>query len=363
MIGISHNLKLITAFVLIFFSILPARAVSTEESVTISVGESKTLYLPSSILDRNPYSVGFYTLAPDYVEVSSYTDVSVTLKGLKAYTSPVFVRCDYYYINDGKAYSGAYNYRVTVKGGNGGGDDAGGFYLNEHNITIKIGQTYKLGYTFTGDSAPVTWEVGGDPTKKIASVDSQGYVYGLGVGSVPVYAKTSKGRYDTCYVTVETNSDIPDPTLRDGDLITSVNSTPEGHNLYFSVLSANEKTAQTGFVNGDLIYISNGMRKANTVTIPALIKGFRVEHIQFKSLSSLNMEVPFEIILPPTLNSIDVYAFAGNNNLIGIEIPEKITEIPEGCFSKCNDLRKIVLPESLECIGYLAFEECGSLEK
>lgn len=79
------------------------------------VGETKTLYLPSSITSLNLRSVDFYSNDISYVQVLSHTDYSV-----KAFSSPIVVRCSYRYFANNGSYtyetSGAYNYRITVVG-------------------------------------------------------------------------------------------------------------------------------------------------------------------------------------------------------------------------------------------------------
>lgn len=355
-------LKCLLFFNLLIYTSGISIANTTEESVTLNVGEYKTLSLPQYIKERNPYSVGFYTLAPNYVEVVSCTQNSVTLKGLQSFSTPVYVRCDYYYIKDGRAYSGGYNYSVTVTGGSSGGETAGSFQLNEHDITIKIGEIYKLTYTFKGTSAPVTWKVGGDPAKKIITIDDSGNVKGLSEGSTPVYATTSNGRYDTCYVTVCVNTVEPDSNLKDGDLISSTNTTVEGHDLYFSVLNSNNKSARTGYELGNTVFVTNGMRQVSTVTIPSNIKGFRVEEIGNSSLSGLNINIPFEIYLPYSIKNIRSGGFRSNDNLVRINIPDGVSLIPYKCFSDCSNLKDIILPGSIERVDAFAFENCKSVE-
>ena len=76
---------------------LPAVAQSYKE-VTMSVGETQTFYLPSSVTTKNLKSVHFYSTGISYVQVMSYTNRSVTVKAVKAYPLPVIVRCDYRYL-------------------------------------------------------------------------------------------------------------------------------------------------------------------------------------------------------------------------------------------------------------------------
>ena len=84
----------LTAFLLsITFEV---KAAWTQENVTMTVGETKTLYLPSSVTSLNLKSVNFYSASISYVTVQSHTNYSVTVKAIKATSTPVVVRCDYY---------------------------------------------------------------------------------------------------------------------------------------------------------------------------------------------------------------------------------------------------------------------------
>ena len=57
------------------------------ENVTMQVGETKTLYLPSSVTTKTLKSVTFYSASWNDVEVLSHTNYSVKVKALKATSS------------------------------------------------------------------------------------------------------------------------------------------------------------------------------------------------------------------------------------------------------------------------------------
>ena len=108
--------------------VAPAYAQSYKE-VTMSVGETQTFYLPSTVTSKDLKSVTFYSNGISYVQVTSYTKYSVTVKAIKAFSSPIIVRCDYrYFVRSGSftyETSGAYDYRITVVGSGGGGGRGG----------------------------------------------------------------------------------------------------------------------------------------------------------------------------------------------------------------------------------------------
>jgi len=54
--------------------------------------------------------------------------------------------------------------------------------------------------------------------------------------------------------------------------------------------------------------------------------------------------------------------FEGCTNLVRVELPEDITNIPPYSFQDCNSLREIRIPVSVTSIEYSAFENCTSLE-
>ena len=54
--------------------------------------------------------------------------------------------------------------------------------------------------------------------------------------------------------------------------------------------------------------------------------------------------------------------FCNNWNLLEIEIPEGIEDIPPFCFSGCDYLEKVTFPSTLKVIGNNAFSECTSLK-
>ncbi|MBQ9184629.1 MAG: hypothetical protein IJ151_02005 [Bacteroidales bacterium] len=110
---------IIVAAVILAVSSLPAKAIGSQ-SVTLKVGETKTLYLPSSVTALRLKSCNFYTTSPAYVDIKSFTEFSVTIIAKKPTSStPVIIRCDYtYYVtNGGYVYgaSGGYDFKVTCE--------------------------------------------------------------------------------------------------------------------------------------------------------------------------------------------------------------------------------------------------------
>lgn len=69
-----------------------------------------------------------------------------------------------------------------------------------------------------------------------------------------------------------------------------------------------------------------------------------------------------EIILHNGITSIGSSAFMACRSLESVVIPRQLKNIPWQCFASCSSLRNIVLPEGLESIDSDAFRHCVSLK-
>ena len=182
----------------------PAWADWGSENVTMSVGESKTLYLPSSVTSKTLKSVTFYSASYQYVQVESYTNYSVTVKALKAISTPVIVRCDYYYYinNGGYTYqaSGAYDFNVTVVGETEVKPDKVDV---QSYLQVPVGGSKAVSVAVTPPNAVYTLSYKIYDTT-IAEV-SNGIVYGKKAGETDLKVWTDNGKYDMCRVIVYEN--------------------------------------------------------------------------------------------------------------------------------------------------------------
>lgn len=182
----------------------PAWADWGSENVTMSVGETKTLYLPSSVTSKTLKSVTFYSASYQYVQVESYTNYSVTVKALKAISTPVIVRCDYYYYinNGGYTYqaSGAYDFNVTVVGETEVKPDKVDV---QSYLQVPVGGCKAVSVTVAPPNAVYTLSYKIYDTT-IAEV-SNGVVYGKKAGETDLKVWTDNGKYDMCRVIVYEN--------------------------------------------------------------------------------------------------------------------------------------------------------------
>lgn len=68
-----------------------------------------------------------------------------------------------------------------------------------------------------------------------------------------------------------------------------------------------------------------------------------------------------DIVLPPSVTSIEKWAFKNCICLQSIIFPNSLTSIGEGTFEGCQSLKAITLPDSVTSIGICAFRWCESL--
>lgn len=71
-----------------------------------------------------------------------------------------------------------------------------------------------------------------------------------------------------------------------------------------------------------------------------------------------------KIVLPASVSTIQEYAFDNCGSLQSLKLNHtKITELPQFVFMNCFNLKRIFLPKTLTSIGEGAFDQCSSLKK
>lgn len=184
----------------------PAYAISYKE-VTMSVGETQTFYLPSSVTSKYLKSVTFYSNGISYVQVTSYTNYSVTVKAIKTFSSPIIVRCDYRYFVRSGSYtyetSGAYDYRITVvdSGGGGSGIEPTSIKFSSTVKAIEVGESVQLTPTVLPANAEytLTWSIS---DKYVATISQDGLLTGKSAGAADLKVKADNGVYAMLRVVV-----------------------------------------------------------------------------------------------------------------------------------------------------------------
>ncbi len=264
-------LLMVTIFCAIFT--IPVYAQSYKE-VTMSVGETQTFYLPSSVTSKDLKSVTFYSNGINYVQVTSYTNYSVTVKAIKTFSLPIIVRCDYRYFVRSGSYtyetSGAYDYRITVVGS--GGESRVEPTCIKFSSTVKaidVGESVQLTPTVLPANAEyaLTWSIS---DKYVATISQDGLLTGKSAGAADLKVKADNGVYAMLRVVVLE----PKPT--------SVSISPssvtltEGGSRYLTVTvypSTASQSVSWSSSNSSVVSVSSSGKitaiKAGTATITA----------------------------------------------------------------------------------------------
>lgn len=178
-------------------------AMAESKNVTMQVGETQTLYLPSSVTSKTLRSVNFYSNAINYVQVVSHTNYSVKVKAVKSFSSPVIVRCDYYYLinNGGYTYqaSGFYDFVITVEGEDKVTPTRITFPTSA--VGIEVGESRQLTPTVYPADAEytLTWSVN---DRSVATVSQDGLLVGKSDGAADLTVKADNGVYAMLRVVV-----------------------------------------------------------------------------------------------------------------------------------------------------------------
>ena len=185
---------------MMMFGVIEVSAAS--QDVTMQVGETQTLYLPTSVTGKKLKSVSFYSNGVSYVQVVSYTNYSVKVKAVKAFSSPIVVRCDYYYYVTSGSYTyqakGYYDFNVTV---------VGETKVQPTKITlpkvvsVEVGESKELVPTVTPVNAEytLTWKIS---NSSVASVYQNGTITGKSVGETDLKVSADNGVYTMCRIVV-----------------------------------------------------------------------------------------------------------------------------------------------------------------
>ena len=297
------------------------------ENVTMQVGETKTLYLPSSVMTKTLKSVSFYSASYNDVEVVSHTNYSVKVKALKATSTPVIVRCDYYYYinNGGYTYQngGAYDFKVTVEGET---------IVKPTKITIPSTSSVTMGSTFyfvptvtpANSTYTLTWQ---SSDNTVASVNQSGMLTGISVGSANITVTTDNGKTATCTVTVsskpvtsvsiKSNLSMEEgdtytltPTITPSYAVTSYTWSSDDSNVV-TVSQSGKVTAKSAGTANITVTTDNG----KTATCKVKVSSKSVASVSIKS--SLSMEVGDTYTLTTTITPSDAatsYTWSSENS-------------------------------------------------
>lgn len=204
------KMKSLMKFVMLMAVLLISISASAaSENVTMKEGETKTLYLPSSVTSKRLKSVNFYSNGISYVQVLSHTNYSVTVKAIKAFSSKIVVRCDYrYYITSGSytyEASGYYDFNVTVESGKVGPTS---IKFPSSVAAVEEGASRQLEVTVLPENAEysLTWKI---VDTSVATISQSGLLTGVREGATDLKVTADNGVYAMLRIVVSKSSAAP----------------------------------------------------------------------------------------------------------------------------------------------------------
>lgn len=240
---------MLTATLLCF--VVPASALGKDESKTVEVGETFTVFATTS----KPVQSVLWKWDTECLNLLSSTSISATFKAVKASptspTSPVIIQATvYYYASVGSIATGKFfdNWEIYIK-------DNSTVTLNETSRTLSPGESFVLRASTSSSSysGSYSWE-SSDPS--VADVTGSGSSVGIKArasGNTTIKVVLSNGAAATCEVHVE---DIPVTEVRLSNLMIEVE---RGENASMTVYPSNGTVRSTSWniVEGsDIISVS-----------------------------------------------------------------------------------------------------------
>ena len=374
----TKNFKKYTPFIfIVLMNLLTLPAFGASKDVTMQVGETQTLYLPSSVTSLNLKSVNFYSNGISYIQVSSHTNYSVTVKAIKSFSAPVIVRCDYYYFvrNGNYTYEtkGYYDFNITVVGENKVQPTSISFPSTVE--AVEVGESRQLTPTIFPENAEytLTWYIN---DTSVASISQTGLLTGKKEGYADLKVATDNGVYTMLRIAVSK------PSASYVSVSPSSVNLTEGETKYLSATvypsSANQSVTWTSS-NSEVAAVSSSGKvtavNAGSCRITAKTSNGRTDYcdvtVNKKIVSPTSITLPEEIkmtvgenqILTPTVlpssaettlswESSDPNVASVSNGIVkAISTGESSISVStsNGLSATCTIIvnRKIIHPESI----------------
>lgn len=188
---------------------------AADKTVTMKVGETKTLYLPSSVTSKVLKGSTWISTRSNEVHVLSQSTYSVTIKAVKPVpaTTTCLIHCQYYYFvnNGGFMYqlSGIYDFKIVTEN-----VEPNSVSLPK-NVSLNVGESKYLTATVNPSDAvtELTWYSSDYPT---INIFQDGRILAQKEGTSVITVSTSNGKTASCTVTA----------TKPNVAVTSINVTP-----------------------------------------------------------------------------------------------------------------------------------------
>lgn len=218
------------------------------------------------------------------------------------------------------------------------------------NITLPTSQTIYEGRNMilTPTILPVeaqttlTWT---SDNEKIATVDADGKVTGIGEGTTTIRVVTDNGLTASCQIKVIGIIDFADAAIK-ALCIANWDTDGDGE------LNKEEAAAVTSL--GQVFKGNKDIKSFDELQYFTRVTSFL--SWEFGNCSALT-----SLIIPRGIDIIPSYTFSGCTSLRSVSIPNSVTTISYLAFANCSSLNSLTIPQSTTSISGGAFEGCTDL--
>ena len=220
--------------------------------------------------------------------------------------------------------------------------------LNKTSMTLKKGNSDRLTLSASIDiSEDIIYE---SENASVASVDAQGLVQGLKLGTTRILckSKTDASILATCEVMVISENTSIDKV---GGIYYEFSDNGEAMvtNAYGGILPAGMTSLPQSY--------------SGSISIPEQVSHNGMNyHVTAIGENAFNGQSALQSVsMPNSVNAIGASAFRDCANLQTIQLSNSLTKILDLTFYGCSSLKNIALPQSIQSIGKSAFRDCQAL--
>lgn len=298
--------------VVLLFGVSARLGASSVEGVTMTVGETKTLYLPLSVTSHNPFNCAFSLNKTGYLKIISSTNNSVKVEALKptASLSSVNVHCIYYYyVSSGGRTSvmqGNYDFCVTINGK----APTSISLPKEKTVYVGVGEYLKPTISPTDAYTELTWSSSAYST---INVDQDGRILAQRTGTSVITVKTQNGLSASCTVTAIKKTVNPTSISLSQTSVTLAIGQSTTLSAIVSPSDATDKSVTWSSLYDNVASVYGGkvtaLKEGKTIITATTVNGLSTTCTVMVVLPTLKITGTSEILNVPALANLDYSRF------------------------------------------------------
>ena len=203
----------------------------------------------------------------------------------------------------------------------------------------------------------LTWH---SANSSVASVDANGLVTPVAVGTTTVYATSQNGLQVSCNVTVIQHA--TSVTVNRTAVYLCLSGQDFGNSAsvtaYIAPVNSTENQVIWMSANENVATVQNGVivaKSAGSTTVTASTAN------GCKATVQVYVQDADALVLPSAIDSVEEEAFMNVSAVQVVRIPDGTTSIGNRAFAGCQNLKAVYIPASVTVIGTDAFSNCEML--